>query len=103
MDIFSKPYVSSATEALQQLTKFKPDVLIADIGMPQIDGYELIRQIRQLSTDEGGQIPAIALTAYAGETNKQQALAAGFQRHLPKPVEPETLVETIEKLLHQIE
>ncbi|MEG4346318.1 PAS domain S-box protein [Microcoleus sp. A003_D6] len=96
-------YVSSATEALQQLTKIKPDVLIADIGMPQIDGYELIRQIRQLSTDEGGQIPAIALTAYAGETNQQQALAAGFQRHLPKPVEPETLVETIEHLLHRIE
>lgn len=95
--------VSSATDALQQLTKFKPDVLIADIGMPQIDGYELIRQIRQLSTDDGGQIPAIALTAYAGETNQEQALAAGFQRHLPKPVEPETLVQTIELLLHQIE
>jgi PAS domain S-box-containing protein len=95
--------VSSATEALQQLTKLKPDVLIADIGMPQIDGYKLIHQIRQLSTEEGGQIPAIALTAYAGETNQQQALAAGFQRHLPKPVDPETLVQTIEQLLPQIE
>ena len=95
--------VSSATDALQQLTKIKPDVLIADIGMPQMDGYMLIRQVRQLSTQEGGEIPAIALTAYAGETNQQQALAAGFQRHLPKPVEPETLVETIELLLHQIE
>ncbi|MEG4088995.1 PAS domain S-box protein [Microcoleus sp. Pol12B4] len=95
--------VSSAKDALQQLTKFKPDVLIADIGMPQIDGYQLIGQIRQLSTQEGGEIPAIALTAYAGEANQQQALAAGFHRHLPKPVEPETLVETIEKLLHPIE
>lgn len=95
--------VSSATEALQQLNEYKPDVLIADIGMPQIDGYMLIRQVRQLSTQEGGEIPAIALTAYAGETNQQQALAAGFQRHLPKPVKPETLVETIELLLHQIE
>ena len=95
--------VSSATDALQQLTKIKPDVLIADIGMPQIDGYKLICQVRQLSTEEGGQIPAIALTAYAGETNQQQALAAGFQRHLPKPVDPETLVETIEQLLHQID
>ncbi|AFZ06993.1 multi-sensor hybrid histidine kinase [Oscillatoria nigro-viridis PCC 7112] len=95
--------VSSATDALQQLTKIKPDVLIADIGMPQMDGYMLIRQVRQLSTQEGGEIPAIALTAYAGETNQQQALAAGFQRHLPKPVEPETLVETIELLLPQIE
>jgi CheY-like chemotaxis protein len=95
--------VSSATDALQQLTKFKPDVLIADIGMPQIDGYMLIRQVRQLSTEEGGQIRAIALTAYAGETNQQQALAAGFQRHLAKPVDPEALVETIEQLFHPIE
>ncbi|MEG4145598.1 PAS domain S-box protein [Microcoleus sp. Pol12B5] len=95
--------VSSAKDALQKLNELKPDVLIADIGMPQIDGYMLISQVRQLSTQEGGEIPAIALTAYAGEANQQQALAAGFQRHLPKPVEPETLVETIEKLLHQIE
>ena len=95
--------VSSATDALQQLTKIKPDVLIADIGMPQIDGYKLVHQVRQLSAEEGGQIPAIALTAYAGETNQQQALAAGFQRHLSKPVDPETLVETIEELLHQID
>jgi CheY-like chemotaxis protein len=95
--------VSSATDALQQLNESKPDVLIADLGMPQIDGYKLIHQVRQLSTEEGGQIPAIALTAYAGETNQQQALAAGFQRHLPKPVDPETLVETIEQLLHPIE
>ncbi|MEG4941051.1 PAS domain S-box protein [Microcoleus sp. F4-D5] len=94
--------VSSATDVLQQLTKFKPDVLIADIGMPQIDGYKLICQIRQLSRDQGGQIPAIALTAFAGESERQQALAAGFQKHLPKPVEPETLVRTIEQLLHPI-
>lgn len=94
--------VSSATDALQQLNESKPDVLIADIGMPKIDGYMLIRQVRQLSTEQGGQIPAIALTAYAGETNQQQALAAGFQRHLPKPVDPETLVETIEQMLHRI-
>lgn len=94
--------VSSATDALQQLHESKPDVLIADIGMPQMDGYTLIRQIRQLSPEQGGQIRAIALTAYAGETNQQQALAAGFQRHLPKPVEPETLVQTIEQLLHRM-
>jgi len=94
--------VSSATDALQQLNESKADVLIADIGMPHIDGYTLIRQIRQLSPEQGGQIPAIALTAYAGETNQQQALAAGFQRHLPKPVESETLVQTIEQLLQRM-
>ncbi|HEY9707400.1 MAG TPA: response regulator, partial [Oculatellaceae cyanobacterium] len=92
--------VSSATDVLQQLNESKPDVLIADIGMPQMDGYTLIRQIRQLSPEQGGQIRAIALTAYAGEANQQQALAAGFQRHIAKPVEPETLVQTIEQLLH---
>ncbi|HEY9624630.1 MAG TPA: ATP-binding protein [Crinalium sp.] len=95
--------VSSATDALQQLNNSKPDVLIADIGMPQMDGYTLIRQIRQLPPEQGGQIRAIALTAYAGETNQQQALAAGFQRHLSKPVDPEALVQTIEQLLHQME
>src|ERR687886_104173 len=94
--------VSSATDALQQLKESKPDVFIADIGMPQMDGYTLIRQIRLLSPEQGGQIRAIALTAYAGETNQQQALAAGFQSHLPKPVEPEMLVQTIEQLLHRI-
>lgn len=94
--------VSSATDALQQLNESKPDILIADIGMPQIDGYTLIRQIRQLSPDQGGQIRALTLTAYAGETNQQQAVAAGFQRHLPKPVEPGMLVQTIEQLLHRI-
>jgi PAS domain S-box-containing protein len=91
--------VTSATDALQQLNESKPDVLIADIGMPQIDGYKLIREIRQLSPEQGGQIRAIALTAYAGEINQQQALAAGFQMYLPKPVDPETLVQTIEQLL----
>ncbi len=95
--------VFSATDALQQLNGSKPDVLIADIGMPHIDGYSLIRQIRQLSPEQGGQIPAIALTAYAGETNQEQALAAGFHRHLSKPVEAETLVQTIEQLLDRRE
>ena len=76
--------------------------MIADIGMPQIDGYKLIGQIRQLSTEQGGLIPAIALTACAGDINQQQALDAGFQRHLSKPVEPEMLVQTIEQLLDPI-
>ena len=93
---------SSATDALQKLNESKPDVLIADIGMPQIDGYKLIGQIRQLSTEQGGLIPAIALTACAGDINQQQALDAGFQRHLSKPVEPEMLVQTIEQLLDPI-
>ena len=91
--------VSSGTAALQQLNESKPDVLIADIGMPHIDGYTLIRQIRQLSPEQGGQIPAIALSAFAGEINQQQALAAGFGMHISKPVQPEELVTAIAHLL----
>lgn len=96
--------VASATEALQSLTPFQPDLLLSDIGMPETDGYMLIRQIRERSLDQGGQMPAIAITAYAGEINQQQALAAGFQQHLSKPVEPEVLLRTIVTLLnHQWE
>ncbi len=90
--------VASATEALQLLQRLKPDVLISDIGMPEMDGYQLIQQIRKLPPEAGGLTPAIALTAYAGEINQQQALAAGFQRHLAKPIAPETLIQTIADL-----
>ena len=69
--------------------------------MPDIDGYMLMRQIRALPPAQGGQIPAIALTAYAGEIDYQQAIAAGFQKHISKPIEPDTLVETIASLLGQ--
>lgn len=90
---------SSAKEALEILSQFKPDMLIADIGMPHVDGYTLLRQIRSLPPDRGGQILAIALTAYAGEIDQKQALAAGFQLHIAKPVEPDELVRAIAKLL----
>ncbi len=92
--------VGSAQEALKSLSESLPDVLISDIAMPEIDGYMLIRKLRQRSPQQGGQLPAIALTAYAGETNQQQALAAGFQLHVPKPVEPEALVEAIIGLMY---
>lgn len=77
------------------LTRFRPDVLLSDIGMPETDGYALIRQVRNLPPDLGGQIPAIALSAYAGDFNRQQALQAGFQQHLAKPLEPDNLVKVI--------
>ncbi|MBD2260545.1 PAS domain S-box protein [Pseudanabaena sp. FACHB-2040] len=89
---------TSAAEAVAALTQYHPDVLVSDIGMPGTDGYMLIRQIRALSSEQGGQIPAIALTAYAGESDQQQALQAGFQRHVSKPVEPEVLLRTIDAL-----
>ncbi|MBE9039045.1 ATP-binding protein [aff. Roholtiella sp. LEGE 12411] len=90
--------VSSAMKALQALAESKPDVLLSDIGMPDMDGYMLIRQVRTWLPEQGGQIPAIALTAYAGEYNQQQALSAGFQMHVTKPAEPSELVTAVVRL-----
>lgn len=90
---------ASAAETLFILKQFQPHVLISDIGMPQVDGYHLMWQIRQLPPDQGGRLPSIALTAYASEFDQKQALNAGFQLHLPKPVEPETLVKAVIKLI----
>jgi signal transduction histidine kinase/ActR/RegA family two-component response regulator len=90
---------ASALEALQLFSELAPDILISDIGMPEMDGYSFIEQIRSVAPERGGQIPAIALTAYAGEYNQQKAIAAGFNHHLSKPIEPEHLIQTISKLL----
>ncbi|MEG4628558.1 ATP-binding protein [Microcoleus sp. AR_TQ3_B6] len=94
--------VGSAIEALHLLSTTPFDILLCDIGMPDMDGYMLLRQVRGLPPEQGGQIPAIALTAYAGEFNQKQALAAGFQRHLAKPVEPNELVKAIVTLLSRL-
>jgi PAS domain S-box-containing protein len=89
---------SSALEALQIIEQEKPDVLVSDISMPDMDGYTLLRLLRTWSAEQGGQIPAIALTAFARQYDQQQALQAGFQVHLPKPVNPEELVAAIIRL-----
>jgi len=91
--------VTSANEALFVFSQGQPDVLISDIGMPGMDGYELIRQVRELPPDRGGLVPAIALTAYAGETDYERALSAGFNRHLSKPIEPDQIVDAIANLI----
>jgi PAS domain S-box-containing protein len=91
--------VTTANEVLATLTQFQPDVFLSDIGMPEVDGYTLIQKIRNLSVEQGGQIPAIALTAYAGEMNEEKALSAGFQKHISKPVEPNLLIEAISTLV----
>jgi CheY-like chemotaxis protein len=95
----STTVVASAQEALAVLEQTKPDLLVSDVGMPEMDGYMLVRQLRNLTREQGGEIPAIALTAYAGELDQQRALAAGFQRHIPKPVEPTELVAVIATLV----
>ncbi|MGJ5629400.1 PAS domain S-box protein [Nostoc sp. CALU 1950] len=91
--------VESATEALEILVQSKPDILLSDIGMPLMDGYMLLGEVRKLPPEQGGEIPAIALTAYAGEINYNQAMAAGFQKHLPKPVDPVDLAAAIINLI----
>ena len=92
--------VASAKEAIAALTANpgEYDVLLSDIGMPNEDGYALICQVRALSAETGGQIPAAALTAYVRVEEQRETLTAGFQRHIAKPVEPEQLVSMIAEL-----
>ncbi|MEH2245992.1 response regulator [Nostoc sp.] len=91
--------VASGLEALQVLDSFIPDVIVSDIGMAQMDGYMLIQQIHSRPPNQGGTIPAIALTAYAADIDQQKALTAGFQAHITKPLDPEELVRKILNLL----
>ncbi|MBW4496173.1 MAG: response regulator [Oscillatoria princeps RMCB-10] len=86
---------ASAGEALNALEMLNPDVLVSDIGMPGEDGYALIRRVRAMEAQLGGFLPAVALTAYARESDRRQAIDAGFQMHVPKPVEPAELVATV--------
>lgn len=89
---------TSTQEALVMIQEARPDVLISDIGMPDQDGYELIKLVRQLPAERGGKIPAIALTAYARTEDRLRALRTGYQMHVPKPVELAELVTTIASL-----
>jgi CheY-like chemotaxis protein/two-component sensor histidine kinase len=86
--------VDSAADAMATLRRTGADVLVADIGMPGEDGYSLIQRVRELDGDLG-RLPAIALTAYAGDADRRRALEAGFQIHLPKPIDPGALAEAV--------
>jgi CheY-like chemotaxis protein len=94
---------NSAAAALAELSRFKPDVLISDIGLPETDGYDLIRQVRALPPEQGGQVPAIALTAYAGTPDRVRAFSAGYQAHVAKPVEPLELTLVIATLTNRLD
>lgn len=87
--------VGSADEAVAALARRRPQVILSDIGMPDRDGYELLRRVRRLSAAEGGTVPAAAFTAYARPEDRARALDAGFQLHLSKPVLPSTLVDAV--------
>jgi signal transduction histidine kinase/ActR/RegA family two-component response regulator len=89
---------SSAQEGLEKVRLAKPDILISDVGLPQEDGYDLIRKVRQLPPGEGGAVPAIALTGYVSHQDRSAAIAAGFQEHVPKPLDVEYLIESIARL-----
>ena len=93
---------ASAAEALVSLQDLRPDVLVSDLGMPEEDGYSLIRKVRALSADEGGRTPAAALTAYARVEDRLKVLRSGFQIHLPKPIEPAELVTVVANLTGRI-
>ena len=93
--------VNSSAAALAEVERHKPDVIISDIGMTVENGYEFIKKIRLLSREEGGHIPAIALTAYAAPRDRRKALLAGFQTHLAKPIEPDDLLAVILSLTFQ--
>jgi len=90
--------VGSAREGLESLESWKPDVLIADIGMPVEDGYGLIKKIRALPKERGGQTPALALTAYARTEDRVRALSEGYQVHLAKPVDRFELAAVVTNL-----
>ena len=89
---------AAAAEALEHFREFRPDVLVSDIGLPLVDGYALIRQIRQLGEQQGGRTPAIALTAYAGGEDARRAFSAGYQLHVTKPVDPGELATRVANL-----
>ena len=93
---YEKP--GSVAEALELLQAWRPHVLLSDIGMPGGDGYELIERVRELPEERGGHTPAAALTAYAGPADCARALAAGFQLHVAKPVDPAELAAAVAAL-----
>ncbi|MEH2448947.1 MAG: response regulator [Nostoc sp.] len=91
--------VASVDEALTVIEQAKADILISDIGMSEQDGYTLIRKLRSLEPEKGGRIPAIALTAYTREEDRLEALKAGFQQHLSKPIDPIKLIAMVVNVL----
>ena len=86
---------STAAQAFQLISQWRPDVLVADIEMPGEDGYSLIRKIRTLDANDGGETPAVALTAYGRSEDRIRALSEGYTMHVPKPVDPGELTTII--------
>jgi CheY-like chemotaxis protein len=96
MEVRSAPSVAAGME---EFRGFRPEVVLSDIGMPVEDGYSLARRIRSLPTADGGDTPMLALTAFAGNDDRERARAAGFNAHLAKPVEPAELLDVLGTVL----
>lgn len=91
--------IVSGEACLMQLDQATPEIVICDIGMPDMDGYELLKRIRQRSAERGGQVKMVALTAYSGDQYKKQALAAGFQAYLAKPIDIDSMIGTLKSVI----
>ncbi|MEQ1879119.1 MAG: response regulator, partial [Bdellovibrionia bacterium] len=92
----------SAPEALKVFKEFHPDILLSDIGMPEEDGYSLIEKVRKLPANEGGNVQAAALTAYARDEERLLSLKAGFQMHIPKPISDAKLISAVSELAQAV-
>jgi CheY-like chemotaxis protein len=90
----------SAAEGLDSLKRARPDVLISDIGMPEVDGFCFMRRVRALPATQGGEVPSLALTAFARDEDRARAIAAGYTTHVGKPVDPAVLASAVAKLTH---
>jgi CheY-like chemotaxis protein len=88
---------TSARDALQSIEQELPDVLVSDLGMPEMDGYDLIQRVRRMD-GPARQLPAAALTAYARSEDRTKALRSGFEMHLPKPIDPSELIAAVASL-----
>ena len=94
---------ATADEALRLIERWRPHVLVTDIGMPDVDGYELLKRVRALGITRGGRLPAIALTAFARSADRTKALRAGFMVHVSKPVDPSELVATVASVAGRVD
>jgi CheY-like chemotaxis protein len=93
---------TSVEKALDALDRFKPDALVSDIAMPERNGYDLILEIRSREPERGGKIPAVAVTAYARAEDRVRVLAAGFQMHIAKPINPDELIAVVASITGHI-
>jgi CheY-like chemotaxis protein len=89
---------NSAAVALKEIERTRPDIMFADIGMPVVDGFTMVEQLRQRPADRGGETPVAALTGYISHEDRARAKRAGFQAYLLKPVDPTELIDTVRAL-----